>query len=422
MLIVMSRSHKSRVHATQATRTTASQKHPKIYLHKKSPSMSSNRTMKFPRPYTLLLLLITSILSIDRLEASNDSPILSSSAKHRRSPDVEKISIVDRELLINGRPFVMQGICYSPVRKGGTFPEDLIFNKPSKIDLAVIERDFKMMHEAGINTIRSYVPMTDTRILDLLTKYELRTIVPVGSTSQVSPSMIQSTLLLLKNHPSTLIWEVGNEWDLNYFYSKILDQNNPEGIGFTGSLKLLEEYTKYIKSLDTMHPVSTGISAQILKNQLFWKSIAQISSIDLFGMNVYDGLSFGDRFTQWSSQSGKPLYIGECGADAFNAIDNGEDDISQEIATRSLITEIKHNLSALNENHVLVGGCLFEWNDEWWKDSHGSIATHDNGGIGSAEGGPYSDYVFNEEWWGIVDIDRHPRPAYATLKELYSKD
>jgi hypothetical protein len=316
----------------------------------------------------------------------------------------------------------MRGICYSPVREGGTFPEDLIFNKPSKSDLAVIESDFKMMHEAGINTIRSYVPMTDTRILDLLTKYELRTIVPVGSTSQVSPSMIQSTLLLLKNHPSTLIWEVGNEWDLNYFYSKTLDPNNPEGIGFTGSLKLLEKYTKYIKSLDTTHPVSTGISAQILKNPLFWKYIAQLSSLDLFGMNVYDGLSFGDRFAQWASQSGKPLYIGECGADAFNAIYNSEDDAAQEIATRSLITEIKHNLSALNNNHVLVGGCLFEWNDEWWKDSHGSVATHDNGGIGSAEGGPYSDYVFNEEWWGVVDIDRHPRPAYATLKELYSKD
>lgn len=331
---------------------------------------------------------------------------------------LDRISIDGRQLLINGHPFIMKGICYSPVRKGGSFPADLMINKPTKEDLAVIEHDFQMMHQAGINTIRSYDPILDSRILELLTKYQLRTIVPVCSSFQVTPLKISSTIKLLKNHSSTLLWEVGNEWDLNYFYSKNIQHS--DGIGFNGSFEFLEKTTKYIKRLDRRHPVSTGISGKLLNNQSRLSSITKLDSLDLLAMNIYDGLSFGNRFERWASHTTKPLYLGECGSDAFNTTLQAEDDRSQETAIRSLITEIHDNLSAFNPNHVLVGGCLFEWNDEWWKDDQGSNAKHDNGGIKSPGEGPYSDYVFNEEWWGVVDIDRHPRPAYFTIKELYT--
>ncbi|MCF7729655.1 MAG: hypothetical protein K9M81_04725 [Chthoniobacterales bacterium] len=347
---------------------------------------------------------------------------LKNSAKATNSSSKEGVFTSGRQLLVHGDPFIMKGICYSPVRKGGNFPEDLMINNPTGKDLAVIQHDFQMMHAAGINTIRTYFPIIDSRILKLLTKYQLRTIVPVLSSHQTSFQNLSSTITLLKNHPSTLIWEVGNEWDINYFYSKKMDPKHPEGLGFHDSLKLVKNSATYIKLLDKNHPVSTGVSARILKNRSHLAQLAKLDSVDLFGINIYHGLSFGNRLHQWACHMTKPLYIGECGADAFNTLINAEDDTSQEIATRSLITEILNNLSAVNPNNVLVGGCIFEWNDEWWKDPKGSPSKQETGGIIEKGEGPYPDYVFNEEWWGIVDIDRNPRPAYKALKELYSKN
>jgi hypothetical protein len=337
------------------------------------------------------------------------------------SPLTGNIKIVGRQLIVDGKPFAMKGVCYNPVRKGCTQPLGLITQNPTAEDLALIEKDFQMMQEAGVNTIRTYEPLLDQRILDLLVKYHLRTIVPVLNYHLAPFQKVTSIVTLLKNHPSTLIWEVGNEWNANYFYSKNVDPAAPDGIGFQGSFNLLKSSARYIKLLDTKHPVSTVLTGRALKNESLLAMLLHLKSVDLFGLNIYDGLSFGNRFQQWASHSTKPLYIGEFGADAFNANIDAEDTASQEVATRSLVTEILNNLSALDPHHVLVGGSIFEWNDEWWKDPKGSPETHDNGGITEPGEGPYPDYVFNEEWWGVLDIDRHPRPAYFTIKELYSK-
>lgn len=341
---------------------------------------------------------------------------------HQEASLTGNITIIGHQLLIDGKPFIMKGVCYNPVRKGGTHPSGLITQNPTAGDLAIIERDFQMMHEAGVNTIRTYEPLIDPRILDLLTKYQLHTIVPVMNSYLAPFQKVTSTIIRLRNHPSTLIWEIGNEWNTNFFYSKNADPERPEGLGFHESFNLVKHTSRYLKSLDTTHPVSTVITRSALKSESIWPAFLHLKSIDIFGVNIYRGLDFDHRLEQWASHMTKPLYIGEFGADAFNTTINAEDDQSQEVATRSLVTELLNNLSAVNPNHVLVGGCIFEWNDEWWKDPQTSPDIHSTHGVTEPDEGPYADYVFNEEWWGLVDIDRHPRPAYHTLKELYLKN
>ena len=112
------------------------------------------------------------------------------------------------------------------------------------------------------------------------------------------------------------------------------------------------------------------------------------------------------------------MFLAEFGADAYNATRGAYDPASQAEATEALIRELFAQASDTVADGVAVGGTIFEWADEWWKDADGSPTAHDVGGVAPG-GGPHPDQTFNEEWWGIVDIDRTPRPAYLALSRVY---
>ncbi|MFZ4115165.1 MAG: hypothetical protein ACOYK6_00405 [Chthoniobacterales bacterium] len=354
------------------------------------------------------------------------------------------VTIMNRQLLVDERPFVMQGICYNPVRKGETEQSGLITINPTKEDLLTIEKDFKMMREAGFNTIRTYRPILHRQVLDLLSKYQLKTIVPVYShyLRDTETDLIQ-VIEMLKDEPSTLLWEIGNEWNLNHFYTHdstewilnhlchpVSDEVKKNILSYSlvskelsnlEGMQIIEHVASLIREKDRLHPISTNIldpkriSDAIENHDYYFLS----DSIDLYGINVYDGLSFGSRFDFWKQLSSKPCYIGEFGADAWNQDINDYDPDSQKQADLALLEEIMNNLSARDPNNILVGGCIFEWNDEWWKDRTGSADKHDTNGVRPDEGGPFPDHSFTEEWWGIVDIERNPRPVYDAIKKLY---
>lgn len=320
-----------------------------------------------------------------------------------------KVEVKGRQLLVDGEAFQMKAVCYNPVAKGGRHPDGLLFKNPTPQNLEALEEDFRLMKDAGINTIRTYEAITDKKVLDLVAKYELYMIVPAFNYFDASLRRVVEIVDVLKDNPRVLIWEIGNEWNYNAFYS------SPK-LSEKASVQLIHAAASLVKTFDKSRPVST-VYGEIPSANL----LSELPEIDVWGINVYSGITFGDRFEKWKKLSGKPMYLGEFGADAYNALIKKPDDESQAKATAALLKEIQNNLSAKDPAKAAIGASIYEWNDEWWKDEGGSADRQEVGGIAPG-GGPFPDATFNEEWWGIVDIDRNTRPAYREIQAVWGKD
>lgn len=309
-----------------------------------------------------------------------------------------KVTISGTQLLLNGEPFYIKGVCWNPVGKGGTHPNNIDF-------WGFVKKDAKLMEKAGINVIRTYETITDTAVLDVLYEHGIYVINTVYVWGGADPSSnVARKVNQVKNHPAILFWNIGNEWNYNGLYV---------GFSFEQSMAKLNKAAAIIKKNDPTRPIST-VYGHIPDKE----TVDAMPNIDIWGLNIYAGLSFTGVFSEWPSITSKPMFMAEYGADAWNANTNKEDTTSQADATRILTQMLIDNSSATNSNNVCAGGTIFEWADEWWKDGSGSPSVHNVGGVAPG-GGPHPDSTFNEEYWGIVDIRRKPRPAYYELQKLF---
>lgn len=318
-----------------------------------------------------------------------------------------RVAIQQGVLRVDGKPFDIKGICWNPIPKGHRHPEGLAYRTGGiAYDLAFIERDLRLIAQAGFNTLRPYSPITDQTVLDLIDAYGLRVIVPIFNFHEISDDQIALTLATLENHPTSLFWEIGNEWNYNHLY-------NPQG-NFEKAAQRIQNVITIIEATNSRLPIALNYG------ELPSKEVEQRFDVDLWGLNIYRSDSFDDVFERWQKLSDKPMYLGEYGADA---IDNRQGDgryaPAEQAHAVTRLTQLIMGSYASRGNGPLLGGALFEFSDEWWKDGKGSPDEHDIGGIAPG-GGPYPDLEFNEEWWGIVDVDRTPRAAYHAMKQLYA--
>jgi hypothetical protein len=308
------------------------------------------------------------------------------------------VTIEDGRLWVDGEEFLIRGVDWNPVPKGGVHPADLDFE-------GFVAQDAALMRAAGINAVRTYEPITDIAVLDALHAAGIYVLNATYAWGGDEPSVVDARVSAVKDHPAILLWVLGNEWNYNGLYV---------GMSHADSLAALNEAAARIRAIDDEHPIAT-VYGEIPSRE----TIEAMPLIDIWGINAYRGLGFGNLFDQLAANTDKPMFLAEYGADAYDANQDAVNLQAQADATRALTQEIIDHGAATGSAGQCLGGTIFEWADEWWKDGDGSASMQEPGGIAPG-GGPHPDQTFNEEWWGVVDIDRNPRPAYEALKALYT--
>ena len=87
---------------------------------------------------------------------------------------------------------------------------------------------------------------------------------------------------------------------------------------------------------------------------------------------MYRGKKFGNFFNNVRNVFDKPIFISEFGADSYNAYKNTEDQAMQETFIVSQWEDLLKNVATKdNPKGNCLGGVVFEWNDEWWKNNEG---------------------------------------------------
>jgi hypothetical protein len=348
---------------------------------------------------------VTEGATLAPVESTSTSPNASSVNFQDSSTDVpdsspeQGVTIVGRSIYVDGKLFHIKGVNWNPVAKGNVHPDNLDY-------AGFADQDIALMKAAGINAVRTYERLENREVLDKLHAAGIYVFSTVLGWWQDDASVVTERVNVVKDHPAILAWVLGNEWNYNQLYSdgQLTNAQVRDKINQAAGL---------IKAADPAHPVAT-IYGEFGDIEAMLEGMP---NIDVWGINAYRGKDHAALFTQWAELSDKPLFLGEYGADAWDSRDSGSENVAaQAEATTALTRQLIDAYTTSGGGGIASGGFIFEWADEWWKA--GNPATHDNGGQAPG-GGPFPDGTFNEEWWGIVDIDRNPRPAYDALKALY---
>ncbi len=190
----------------------------------------------------------------------------------------------------------------------------------------------------------------------------------------------------LKNYPSVLLWNLGNEQNLPY-----MNGDNPFWYDLVEELAV----TAYGLEGDYYHPVAASNGDFLnIGDPAKRADDSSLAYMDLWGSNIYK-LNLTSSFASYRTRTGKPVVLTEFGIDA---LDN---------RTRLEYEDVQARQDSLNWIQILaaadvcVGATVFEFTDEWWKA--GDPAQHDFGGYASGE---HPDGFSNEEWWGLIAVTR----------------
>ena len=281
--------------------------------------------------------------------------------------------------------------------------------------LDAFEADIPLMKALNVNTIRVFQDFGTgpeaIAVLDKLYANGIMVIVTVDGGIN-DRARISAVVPTYKDHPAVLMWSLGNEWNLNNYFGTF---TNPDDAAVA-----TQEAAALVKSLDVTHPVSSTLGTIRVPSEESIATYVQstIPDVDVWGLQIYEGYYFGDfqsdLFEKWRNTTQKPTYFSEFGTDAYDHEIAAENQPLQADFVIHLWDILQDHMWSDDSLENVIGGLVFEFQDEWWKN--GSPSTHD---VSFGPNGGHPDGFNDEEWFGVLDIERNPRLVYADLQDRF---
>lgn len=359
-------------------------------------------------------------------------------------------------LQVDGRDFLVKGMNWDYTPIGTNYSYDL-FSQPDPVIEAALEREMGLMKAMGVNAIRVYAGLPPRWVKYIHERWGIWTIInhtvgrygftldgvwyPVTDYSDAKmragiKADVMAAIERYKGTPGVLMWLLGNEnnYGLSWksFEIEALPKGERDGARARKLYSLMGELIGDIHAADATRPVAMANG-----DLQYLDIIAQeCKGLDVFGTNVYRGISVGDMYQRVKDAMGIPLMYSEFGCDAFNARTERED---QAMQARYLIgqwREIYEQSAGHGGVGNAIGGCIFQWSDGWWKYGQESrLDVHDTH-ASWPDGGYTEDFVqgennMNEEWWGICAkgptdnkglYELYPRAAFFAMQKVFAFD
>lgn len=369
--------------------------------------------------------------------------------------EIEKDDAGQR-LRVDGQDMMVFGMNWGYMPIGQNYSYDF-WGQPESVIKEALSKEMPLLKAMGVNTIRHYVGMPPRWVKYVYETYGIWTILnhTVGrygltidgvwkpQTDYSDPkvrSIVKSEIADLvdefKDTPGVLMWLLGNENNYGLSWSSFEIEALPEGERNQARARHL--YSLFGEIISDIHAIDPHRPVAMANGDLQYIDIIaeECSEIDVFGSNVYRGISARDYYAEVKAKLDVPTMFTEFGADAFNAISMSEDQLTQAKYLVGQWQEIYEQSAGKGRVGNAIGGLIFQWSDGWWKfrqeerlDIHDTNASWPNAGY-------WEDYTegennMNEEWWGLTAKGRsnirgvyevYPRAAYYALMNAFRLD
>ena len=273
-------------------------------------------------------------------------------------PTTKRAYVQGRQLIVNNKPFLVKGICYSPVPINASVYWDPLGDYFTEEYSYIWLRDLPLMKAMGANVVRIYGWDSDkdhTPFLDaveanglyLMTTFFMGEAVetPVSTPTQRANVIkrFQKAVKQYRHHPALLIWSIGNE--INGVWNGFLQQLSNSEVDPCGwdetyddlggcwthlGIKPIYNSVCYNTSLCVYKRLygflnDCAVAAHEVADVIVTSTFADVDALydkvermgqfapdlDVWAAQVYRGASFGDFFTGISNSTGKPLLLTE---------------------------------------------------------------------------------------------------------------